>query len=74
MLEEIKTLGFRADFDDKGVLLLADATGERRPPPAHAIKGLGRIKLGLRVDPGLIEAIWPSDRDSQGNSLSPPRD
>jgi hypothetical protein len=60
MLEEIKTLGFRAYFDDKGALLLADATGGRRPPPAHATKGLGRIKLGLRADPGLIEAIWPS--------------
>jgi hypothetical protein len=60
MLEEIKTLGFRAYFHDEGTLLLTDATGERRPPPAHAIKGLGRIKRGLRVDPGLIEAIWPS--------------
>jgi hypothetical protein len=74
MLEEIKTLGFRADFDDKGTLLLADATGARRPPPAHAIKGLGPIKLGLPVDRGLIGAIWPSDRDSPGNSLSPSGD
>ena len=60
-LEEIKTLGFRAYLDDKGALFLADATEKRRPPPAHAVKGLGRIARGLRVDPGLIDAIWPPE-------------
>jgi hypothetical protein len=63
-LEEIKTLGFCACLDDKGALFLADATGQRRPPPAHAVKGLGRIVFGLRVDPGLINAIWPPEDES----------
>jgi hypothetical protein len=71
-LEEIKTLGFRAYLDDKGALFLADVTGERRPPPAHAVKGLGMIMPGLRGDPGLIGAIWPSDGGSSGTTpLSP---
>jgi hypothetical protein len=63
-LEEIKTLGFCAYLDDKGALFFADATGERRRPPAHAVKGLGRIVLGLRVNPGLINAIWPPEGES----------
>jgi hypothetical protein len=63
-LEEIKSLGFRAYLDDKGALLLADATEKRRPPPAHAVKGLGRIARGLRVDPSPIDAIWPPEGES----------
>jgi hypothetical protein len=69
-LEEIKALAFRAYLNDKGALFLADATGERRPPPAHALKGLGRITLGLRVDPGLIDAIWPSSSETPPPSPS----
>jgi hypothetical protein len=64
-----------ADLDGEGALFLADATRERRPPPARAIMGLGPIKRGLRVDPGLIKAIWPSDGDSPGTPpLSASRD
>jgi hypothetical protein len=63
-LEEIKSLGFRACLDDKGALFLADATEKRRPPPALVVKGLGRIARGLRVDPGLIDAIWPPEGES----------
>ena len=63
-LEEIKTLGFRAYLDDKGALFLADATEKRRPPPAHAVKGLGRIARGLRLDPSLFDAIWPREGES----------
>ena len=70
-LEAIRDLGFRAYRDEKGALRIVDATREKRPPPAHVVKGLGRIMLGLRIDPGLIEAIWPSDGDSPGKSLSP---
>jgi hypothetical protein len=74
-LEAIRDLGFRAYRDEKGALRIVDATGEERPPPAHVVKGLGRINLGLRIDPGLIGAIWPSDGDSSGTpSLSPSRD
>ena len=73
-LEAIRDLGFRAHRDEKGALRIVDATREERPPPAHVVKGLGRIMLGLRADPDLIEAIWPSDGDSPGNSLSPSRD
>jgi hypothetical protein len=46
-LEAIRDLGFRAYHDVKGARRIVDATGEERPPPPHAIKGLGRIKLGL---------------------------
>jgi hypothetical protein len=63
-LEEIKIVGLCAYLDDKGALFLADATGKRRPPLAHAVKGLGRIVFGLRVDPGLIDAIWPPEGES----------
>ena len=74
-LAGMKTLGYRASVDDKGALFLADATGARRPPPAHAVKGMGRIVFGLRVDPGLVEAIWPSDGDPSGTEpLSLSRD
>ena len=73
-LEAIRDLGFRAYHDERCGIRIVDATGEERPPPAHVVKGLGRIKLGLGVDPDLIEAIWPSDGDSPGNSLSPSRD
>jgi hypothetical protein len=73
-LEATRDLGFRAYHDERCALRIVDATGEKRPPPAHLVKGLGRIKLGLGVDPDLIEAIWPSDGDSPGNSLSPSRD
>jgi hypothetical protein len=46
-----------------------------RPPPAHVVKGLGRIMLGLRVDPDLIEAIWPREGDPSGTPpLSSSRD
>jgi len=71
-LEAIRDLGFRAYRDEKGALRIVDATREERPPPAHVVKGLGRIKLGLRVDPDLIKAIWPSDRGTP--PLSPSRD
>ena len=67
-LEAIRDLGFRAYRDEKGALRIVDATGEERHPPAHAVKGLGRIMRGLRVDPDLIEAIWPSDGDSSGTA------
>ena len=70
-LEEIKTLGFRAYLDDKGALFLADATEKRRPPPAHAVKGLGRIARGLRVDPGLIDTIWPPEDESREIATRP---
>jgi hypothetical protein len=64
-LEEIKIVGFCAYLDDKGALFLADATEERRPPPAHSIKGLGRILFGLRVDRSLIDAIWSPEGESR---------
>jgi hypothetical protein len=64
-LEEIKTLGFRVCLDDKGAPFLDDVTGEVRPPPAHTVRGLGRIVFGLRVDPGLIDAIWPPEGESR---------
>jgi hypothetical protein len=73
-LEAIGDLGFRAYHDEKGALRIVDATGEERPPPAHVVKGLGRINLGLRINPGLIDAIWPSDGESPGNSRSPSGD
>jgi hypothetical protein len=59
VLEGLKSLGFRAFVDDKGVINLKDMTGERRPPPPHEIMGIGRIGLGLKDDPGLIDSIWP---------------
>ena len=71
-LEAIRDLGFRAYHDEKGALRIVDATREERPPPAHVVKGLGRIKLGLRVDPDVIKALWPSDRGTP--PLSPSRD
>jgi hypothetical protein len=67
-LEAVTDLGFRAYRDEKGALRIVDAAGDERPPPAHVIKGLGRIMRGLRVDPDLIEAIWPSDGDSSGTA------
>jgi hypothetical protein len=72
-LEAIRDLGFRAYRDEKDTLRIVDATGEERPPPAHVVKGVGRIMLGLRADPDLIEAIWPSEGISSGTpSQSPP--
>jgi hypothetical protein len=50
-------------------VLIADLDKRVRPNG-----GDGWIKLGLRVDPDLIEAIWPSDGVSPRNSLSPSRD
>ena len=74
-LEAIRGLGFRAYRDEKGALRIVDATREERPPPAHVVKGLGRIMLGLRVDPDLIEAIWPREGDPSGTPpLSSSRD
>jgi hypothetical protein len=70
-LEEIKILGLRAYLDDKGALFLADATEKRRPPPAHAVKGLGRIAGGLRVDLGLIDTIWPPEDESREIATRP---
>jgi hypothetical protein len=63
-LEAIRDLGFRAYREKKGAFRIVDATGEERPPPAHVVKGLGRIMRGLRVDPKLIEAIWPREGGS----------
>jgi hypothetical protein len=63
-LEAIRDLGFRACHEKEGALRIVDATGEERPPPAHVVKGLGRIMRGLRVDPDLVEAIWPRERGS----------
>ena len=74
-LEAVRDLGFRAYRDEKGALRIVDATREERPPPAHVVKGLGRIMLGLRADPDLIEAIWPFGGDlSRTPSLLPVRD
>ena len=71
-LEVIKTLGFRACLDEEGAVFLADASGRRRRPPVHAVKELERIACGLRVDPGLIDAIWPPEVESSRTSpLSP---
>jgi hypothetical protein len=72
-LEAIRDLGFRACHKEEDALRIVDATGEERPPPAHVVKGLGRIMRGLRVNPELVEAIWPSDGDSSKTPrLSPP--
>jgi hypothetical protein len=74
-LEAVRDLGFRAFRDERGALRIVYATGEERPPPAHVVKGLGRTMLGLRVDPGFIEAFWPSDCDSSGTpTISRPGD
>jgi hypothetical protein len=48
------------ELDD--ALGLSDLAGERLADARtgkHAVKGLGRIARGLRVDPSLIDAIWP---------------
>jgi hypothetical protein len=63
-LEAVRDLGFRAYRNEKGALRIVDATGGERSPPAHVVKGLGRIMRGLRVDPDLIEAIWPREGGS----------
>jgi hypothetical protein len=74
-LEAIRDLGFRAYRDERGALRFVDTTGEERPPPGHVIKGLGRINLGLRINPGLIDSIWPPEGYSSGiPSLSSSRD
>jgi hypothetical protein len=74
-LEAIRDLEFRACREQEGALRIIDATGDERPPQATVVKGLGRIMRGLRVDPDLIEAIWPSGGDlSRTPSLLPVRD